>query len=230
MLPRASFKSGQKWPKNNNPDPIFPKFNHNIQHSLCIRDNSSPHPDLRISGCTYKPHSTFWHMHFQLFNRPLKIQYSAICFTLALKSNLDFAQLAFLAFNKGMFQLCLTFWNFLLNNRLVKLTLGWSMGTAQGPNLSVRKLRLRIFHGGGGGEWGWVQSGYPAAEESLWDYAGMYNCDVIHTPYSLDIRLYWAVIMLTFWAAWAEITNQPKSNKLPLILCKTGFYKLPGLL
>ncbi len=33
-------------------------------------------------------------------------------------------------------------------------------------------------------------------------------------PCSLDIRLYWAVKMLIYWAAWAEITNQPKSKQI----------------
>jgi hypothetical protein len=41
------------------------------------------------------------------------------------------------------------------------------------------------------------------------------------TSCSLDILLHWAVKVLIFRAAWAEITNQPKSKQ---ITCQRGYF------
>ena len=37
-------------------------------------------------------------------------------------------------------------------NWIMELTSGWCLGAAQGPDLSLWKLRVRILHGGGSGE------------------------------------------------------------------------------
>ncbi len=56
-------------------------------------------------------------------------------------------------------------------------------------------------------------------------YIGLLTQGTLKVPCSLDIHLYWAVKMLIFWVARAEITYQPTEG----ILCTTGFYKPPGL-